>query len=98
MSGLTERHVKSEAFVEWRCHTPNLLQEVLSNPSAQVLAQPLRIFGAILAEVAERAIELDDPQLNILMLRLTLYEQGDPVKNSEFRIKRAMSAQRKRLP
>lgn len=63
---------------EWRCHTPNLMKEVLNNPTAWALYRPLQIFGGILFELAERARELDDPELNFLMMRLTLYEQGDP--------------------
>ena len=39
-----------------------------------VLKIPLNIFKNILGEVAERAIQLNDPQLNILMLKLALYE------------------------
>lgn len=66
--------------LEWKVHTANLLQEVLCNKTAWVLHRPLQIFGHILHEVAGRAIELDDPELNILMLRLSLYEQGDPEK------------------
>lgn len=64
--------------LHWRVHTPNLLKEVLENPSCAILSQPLNIFGKLLAMVAERAINLDDQELNKLMLRLTLYDQADP--------------------
>jgi hypothetical protein len=64
--------------MKWKIHTPNLLKEILSNPTANILERPLNIFGKILYEVAERAAELNDPQLNSLMCRLTLYEQADP--------------------
>lgn len=63
---------------KWKVHTPNLLKEILVNPNMACMAQPLRIFGALLAEVAERAIALNDPEMNKLMMRLTLYEQADP--------------------
>ncbi len=82
--------------VDWRCHTSNLLREILSNPSAAVLAQPLRIFGNLLADVATRAAEINDPELNILMLRLTLYEQGDPGKCPASKFTKLLAAQRKR--
>jgi hypothetical protein len=63
---------------DWKVHVPNLLIEIGGNPACAVLRQPLHILQAILAEVAARAIELNDPQLHRLMLRLVLYEQGDP--------------------
>lgn len=62
----------------WRCHTPNLLREVLHNPGTGMLARPLELFAQILGEVADRAVELNDDKLNALMIRLTLYEQADP--------------------
>jgi len=55
-------------------HLPNLLNEVLSNQSAAILKIPIAITKDILALVAKRAIELDDPELNVLMLRLALYD------------------------
>lgn len=64
---------------QFRVHTPNLLREILAgNPTAWPLRQPIAIFADTLGQVAARAIELDDPELNKLMLRLTLYEQADP--------------------
>lgn len=66
----------------WKVHTPNLLQEILTNNGMAMMHKPIAIFGRLLAEVAERAAVLDDPALNILMLRLTLYDAGDPVKHA----------------
>lgn len=63
---------------EWKIHTTRLLEEILINPQMAALVVPINIFQRVLAEVAERAIELDDDTLNRLMLRLTLYDQGDP--------------------
>lgn len=62
----------------WRVHTPNLTEEVLRNPTASILMQPMNIFRRILCEVAERASELNDDKMNALMMRLTLYEVSDP--------------------
>lgn len=63
----------------WQVNTPGLLQEILDgNPSASILRKPLNIFGKLLAEVGERAAELDDPVLNDLMCRLAIYSIGDP--------------------
>ena len=63
--------------VKWRVHTTNLLHEIADcglSPRMGIYFQPLNIFKNLLAEVAQRATELNDPELNILMLRLTLYE------------------------
>lgn len=62
----------------WKVNTPGLLKEILSNSQAAILAKPLQIFGSILYEVGERAIELNDPKLNALMCRLSIYSQSDP--------------------
>lgn len=62
----------------WKVNTPGLLNEILLNPQCGILKIPLSIFKNILAEVAERAIELNDPKLIALMCRLALYEQADP--------------------
>lgn len=83
--------------LDWSCHTPNLLKEVLTNESAGVLRMPLTIFGQLLAEVATRASELNDPALNLLMLRLTLYDVADPEKHSPTEITEAYQSQRDRL-
>jgi len=82
----------------WKVNTPGLLQEVLRNPGTSILAQPMLIFADLLAQVADRAIELDDPQLNILMMRLALYDQADPTKRSFKEIRAAFDAQEKRIP
>lgn len=82
--------------IMWKVHTPSLLNEVLNNKGAHVLAQPINIFANLLAAVAERAAELDDPKLNILMMRLTLYEQVDPAKHTFKEIQAAYAEQERR--
>ncbi len=62
----------------WRVHTPNLLTEVLNNPGTSILSKPINILGKLLAEVATRASELNDVELNKLMIQLTLYSVADP--------------------
>jgi len=64
--------------VYWKVHTHNLLQEILNNPGTGILTQPLIILASILSEVGKRASELNDPQLNALMCRLTIYSIADP--------------------
>lgn len=63
----------------WKVHTPNLLNEVLnSNPGMGIFNVPFNILGKLLAGVGERAAELNDPELNALMVRLTIYTVADP--------------------
>lgn len=68
--------------MKWKVNTPQLLGEILNNPSTGILEKPLNIFGKILAEVAERVNEIQDPILMELMLRLALFEEGDPYSDS----------------
>lgn len=63
----------------WRVNTPQLMKEILEcNPGMAILRSPINIFKQVLAEVAEHAIRINDPELNFLMCRLALYSQGDP--------------------
>lgn len=70
---------KTVLFSAWRVHTPNLLDEILnSGVGMGILEKPLNIFGKLLFAVGERASQLNDPELNSLMARLTIYECADP--------------------
>jgi hypothetical protein len=55
-------------------HLPNLLREVLNNPTCGILKIPINITRGILGELAELAIEIDDPRLHVMMLRLGMYD------------------------
>ena len=78
--------VNNKLKLEWRVDTVSLIKQLLedSNISASngVFVKPVNIFLTILSQVANRAIELDDPTLNVLMLRLSLYDV-EPAKISE---------------
>lgn len=74
---LTEETINQNKLM-WRVNTPQLLKEIMQNPGTSILNQPLQIFGRILAEVGDRASELNDPKLNALMCRLAIYEVADP--------------------
>jgi len=96
---------KSNAFdVGFRVDTMGLLNEICDcglDRRMGVLKQPMNIFKNILGEVAERAIELNDPRLNILMLKLALYEVApneipSAIEYQMDLIKQAESLQRKR--
>ena len=75
---MTEQIETPTGALVWKVHTPGLLKEILNNPGTGILTQPLRIFSDILAEVAQRAIELKDRELMALMCRLALFEESDP--------------------
>lgn len=55
-------------------HLPNLLAEVLNNETCWVLKTPIEITRGVLSELAQLAIEIDNPKLHIMMLRLGLYD------------------------
>lgn len=66
--------------LNWKIHTPNLFKEIVDcNPKHNgVFRVPLMQLNCILAEIADRARELNDPKLKLLCCRLTLYEIADP--------------------
>ena len=90
---ITKVKVTTE-LVSFRVDTLALLVEITDNalaPKMGVLQKPINIFKNLLAEVAERAIQINDPELNILMLRLALY--NTPPKD----IAKAIQQQRARI-
>lgn len=60
-------------------NTPGFIKEAAENCNGGVYAVCWNIFQTLIAMVAERAAELNDPIMNVLMIRLNLYE----VQNSE---------------
>lgn len=62
-------------------NTPDFLREAALNCENGMYVVCWECFRKLLAQVAERATELDDPIMNVLMLRLNLYE----CKNEERR-------------
>ncbi|MDY3521999.1 hypothetical protein PG614_10195 [Riemerella anatipestifer] len=78
----------------FRVDTVRLLQEIADcglDRNMGVLKIPLNIFRSLLCEVANRASELNDPKMNILMLKLGLYE----IENKE--IEKAIQVQEERM-
>jgi len=55
-------------------NTPQFLKEACENVTGGMYAVCWNIFKSLLAQVAERATELNDPVLDTLMIRLNLYE------------------------
>jgi hypothetical protein len=65
--------------LQWRVNVPALYKELIENvPQAACMRQPFQILMSIMAEVGERAAELNDDQLNALMCRLSIYSISDP--------------------
>jgi len=62
----------------WRCHTPNLIHEIGDCNELGPVVPALRIFQTLLVQLSEVAIEIDNPKLNSMMVRLTLYSAGEP--------------------
>jgi hypothetical protein len=66
--------------LEWRVSTSGLMKEILTNVDKKgqsALRDPILIWVNLLAQVAKRAIELNDLELNKLMIRLGLYSMSD---------------------
>lgn len=55
-------------------NTPQFIKEACNNCNGGMYAICWVLFRDLLAQVAERATELNDPVLNALMIRLNLYE------------------------
>ena len=57
---------------------PSLLKETLNNKGASILHAPIRITLGLLRQLAVLAIEIDDPRLHLMMIRLGLYDFDGP--------------------
>lgn len=65
--------------LEWKVVTSEILRMAVEETGeGWGLTTPIQIMMNLLAQVAQRAIELDDEELNKLMLRLSLYEVANP--------------------
>jgi hypothetical protein len=64
--------------MNWRIDIPQLLKEIegasLRSNDKEALKIPMLLLKNYLGQIAKRAIELNDPKLNILMLETKLYE------------------------
>lgn len=71
---------------EFRVDTNQLLNEIADCALPRTMGVfkiPLNVFKKLLARTAQRASEINDPELNIIMLQLTLYEvQPDKISDA----------------
>lgn len=66
-----------KGVMNFRVDTLGLLTEIVEcglREKQGILKVPINVFKNLLADVAHRATELNDPEMNILMLSLGLYE------------------------
>ena len=73
----TTEKQSNDNYLYFRVDAIGLLNEIADaglERNMGVLKTPLNIFKNLLGEVAQRATVLNDPELNILMLRLALYD------------------------
>lgn len=72
-------------IMSWDVDTPQFMKEACENNNGGMYAVCWNIFKNLIAMVATRATELNDPVMNVLMLKLNLYgdpKDGKPLKNS----------------
>lgn len=70
--------MNNKDILDWRVHTPQLLEEIMNNNETRLMSKPIEIFASLLGKVGEVAAEINDPKLNALMCRLTIYSISDP--------------------
>ena len=58
----------------WKVDLPSFLKEIAECSKSTPYPKTFTILVRLLGILTERAIEIDDPALNIIMLRLGLYE------------------------
>ena len=58
----------------WKFDLPSFLKEIAECSKSTPYPKTFTILVRLLGILTERAIEIDDPALNIIMLRLGLYE------------------------
>ena len=70
--------VKHQIFddMAWKVDLPSLLNEIKTCTKNGPYAKTYEILAQVLTALVERAIELNDPALNIIMLHLALYEDS----------------------
>ena len=76
------KETKLDVFsMQFNVNTPGFLKEAAENCNGGMYAVCWNVFRILLGMVAERATELNDPIMNVLMLRLNLYEVPNEERN-----------------
>lgn len=58
----------------WKVDLPKFLKEIAECSRSTPYTVTFKILNSVLGILAERAIEINDPALNIIMMHLGLYE------------------------
>ena len=58
----------------WKVDLPSFLKEIAECSKSTPYPKTFTILARVLGILTERAIEIDDPALNIIMMNLGLYE------------------------
>lgn len=72
MSKTVQEYVMNDMV--WKVDLPRLLKEIAECSKNVPYAASFQILAQVLRVLTERAIEINDPALNIIMIRLGLYE------------------------
>ena len=60
----------------WKVDLPSFLKEIAECSKSIPYAKTFNILAHVLNVLTERAIEINDPALNIIMIRLGLYDEA----------------------
>lgn len=74
---MTPERARKTETLHWNSYVKGVFDEIATNDSMAIMRVPLKITYELLQQVAARAIELDDYELNCLMIRLGLYSIND---------------------
>jgi hypothetical protein len=75
------RHFKMNLSSAFTLHTPNALNDIIANAQTESKMEVQLVINTLqgfLLKIADRAIELNDDELNALCCRMTLFSQADP--------------------
>ncbi len=79
--GIDMKKIKSKTVQDYvmndmvfKVDMPRLLKEIAECSKSTPYPKTFRIMARVLGILAERAVEIDDPALNIIMMHLGLYE------------------------
>ena len=61
-------------YMVWKVDFPSFLKEIAECSKSIPYAKTFKILAHVLNILTERAIEINDPALNIIMMNLGLYE------------------------
>lgn len=75
------RHFKMNLSNAFTLHTPNALNDIIANSNTEskmAIQLVINTLQGFLIKIADRAIEIDDDELNALCCRMTLFSCADP--------------------